>query len=487
MSRFSKRASSSLGFSAERVADGTGNLAGQETPQQRLWRLVTTLFLGKSDSLYYSEHKDDRPIHPTEAIIETVEQMPPTDALSLAEKAARVGIRHGALLALVGLVRKGAKDIVRHADPSVFLGTPREAQDLLALWRLYGSKEGRYPHCLTDLIARAFSLWDEYSLRKHWGSGAYTVRSLMRLVRPKPDQATQDLWSRAARGKEYLKTPDTWEVLISEAGSDQEKRKAAWEKLIGHKKLPALACIRNLNNMLKDGVSLTKLADYIRSLRPKYLDVYNVIKAMAAVPQLTESLLCLVENFYQNSWELPSAEIVIDVSGSMGYLDRNLGNFGGSFLNRAVAVAYAVALASSRSTVWFSSGSDATRTLAIRKMQGNPKNLYHLIEETKLAASGLGGGGIFTAQTIEYLNRHSEPHDLTLVISDSQDTDYPDRANKRPRRSGGLCVEINIAPYQRVHVTERAFPGGGAFGDASGWIVIDGWTTGIVPFLKSRL
>jgi hypothetical protein len=47
-----------------------------------------------------------------------------------------------------------------------------------------------------------------------------------------------------------LPTPETWETLLSEKGN----KSSTWEELIEHKKLPFMAMLRNLRNLIYTGV-----------------------------------------------------------------------------------------------------------------------------------------------------------------------------------------------------------------------------------------
>lgn len=57
--------------------------------------------------------------------------------------------------------------------------------------------------------------------------------------------------SEKAGKRMKLETPETWETQISIKGNKAE----VWEQLIDHKKLPYMAMLRNLRNMIKTGIS----------------------------------------------------------------------------------------------------------------------------------------------------------------------------------------------------------------------------------------
>ncbi|CAK6973113.1 LOW QUALITY PROTEIN: telomerase protein component 1 [Scomber scombrus] len=59
-------------------------------------------------------------------------------------------------------------------------------------------------------------------------------------------------WDRERAGKRMkLKQPETWERLLSQEGN----KAATWEKLIDNKSVPFMAMLRNLRNMITQGIS----------------------------------------------------------------------------------------------------------------------------------------------------------------------------------------------------------------------------------------
>uniref|UniRef100_A0A3Q2XZ07 TROVE domain-containing protein n=1 Tax=Hippocampus comes TaxID=109280 RepID=A0A3Q2XZ07_HIPCM len=61
-------------------------------------------------------------------------------------------------------------------------------------------------------------------------------------------------WERERAGQRMkLKDAETWERLLSQEGN----KAATWEKLIDNKSLPFMAMLRNLRNMIRQGISMT--------------------------------------------------------------------------------------------------------------------------------------------------------------------------------------------------------------------------------------
>lgn len=80
------------------------------------------------------------------------------------------------------------------------------------------------------------------------------LRDALFLTHPKPaDKAMKVLFDKIA--SETLETPYTWEVELSNAGQTGRSKKSVWEELIVSGKLGYMALLRNLRNILQEGVS----------------------------------------------------------------------------------------------------------------------------------------------------------------------------------------------------------------------------------------
>lgn len=114
-------------------------------------------------------------------------------------------------------------------------------------------------------LAECFNKFDEYAFAKYNRDKDVKLKDALFLVHPKPkDENQQLLFNKIV--SDTLETPDTWEVKISQAGQDGTSPKEVWEELISNKKLGYMASLRNIRNMLDDGVSdehLKMVADYI--------------------------------------------------------------------------------------------------------------------------------------------------------------------------------------------------------------------------------
>lgn len=203
-------------------------------------------------------------------------------------------------------IRKTLVDVIQRPD---------EFGEVLAMvW-----KDGKrpIPNTVRKALAQAFHKFNAYQFAKNdHNTAAIRLRDVMFLVHPKPNSPDEaQLFHDIA--SESLRTPDTWEVRISAAKSDVEKR-AAWEVLLTENKLGALALLRNLRNMESVGVS--------RSLIIKALESMDTSKVLpfrfaAAYRNSTGFERVLDKAFQASCGVLPRLAgrtlVLVDHSGSM--------------------------------------------------------------------------------------------------------------------------------------------------------------------------
>lgn len=188
--------------------------------------------------------------------------------------------------------------------------------------------------------------FNEYQYAKYNRKTDVRFADALRLTHPRPvkedetvDHELNDLFKKITKNE--LRTPDTWEVAISEIGkkkyeTETEKNNAfrdEWERLIMGGKLGYMATLRNLRNFLVRGVGekyLKMVAGHISDegsvLKSKqlpfrflsaYMTVYNTgnTKAIPLLAALEKAAKISVQNLDYFSDE--RCLIACDVSGSM--------------------------------------------------------------------------------------------------------------------------------------------------------------------------
>jgi 60 kDa SS-A/Ro ribonucleoprotein len=155
------------------------------------------------------------------------------------------------------------------------LGAIRRADEPKELAAAYKHMRGldnmkKFPSRLRKLLAESLTKFADtpYSFKKYDGGGKDEVNyvDLLRMFHPKPKSEEQAVVFKMVK-EGTLPPIETWETMISAAGSDPNAKKLAWEYLVNNNKLPYMAALRNLRNLLQAGVSpgcMKKVTDLIQ-------------------------------------------------------------------------------------------------------------------------------------------------------------------------------------------------------------------------------
>lgn len=173
------------------------------------------------------------------------------------------------------------------------------------------------PSALKKVMVKCFAKFDEYQLAKYnrvKKELGYTLKQLIRLLHLKspaneimcllgkkyPDTAEvfrksglPGIWDHRRAGQRMkLPIPETWETQISANGN----KACVWEKLIDNGKLPYMAMLRNLKNLILSGLSQKHHEKVQKQLENKIA----VIKSRQSPLQFYEAfkVLTLVEDIY---------------------------------------------------------------------------------------------------------------------------------------------------------------------------------------------
>lgn len=211
---------------------------------------------------------------------------------------------------------------------------PDEITELLAYYAMKnertGTKKlGQLSKQIQLGLQNAFLKFDEYQFGKYNRDGAITLKDAVFLTNPKSDDADKtELIRRIIDGE--LATPYTWETELS-SGKD---KKTAWEQLIASGRFPYMAMLRNLRNLLTDGVnndSLNTVGEFLsnennvkksKQMPFRFLSAYREVKGCnnPMTPFILESLeeaatitASNIKGFDHNT----TVAIACDVSGSM--------------------------------------------------------------------------------------------------------------------------------------------------------------------------
>lgn len=197
--------------------------------------------------------------------------------------------------------------------------------DLTEILAYYLTTYGKpIPNAMKKGLGLSLKRFDEYQLAKYNRDGKVTLRDILRLAHPAPGNS-QTLFNKIMN--DSLETPYTWETQLSQRGNST----AVWEELIDSQKVPYMATLRNLRNIVQANVSaehIDKVAKFIsngdlvlknKQLPFRYLNAYDALQESRG---MTSKLQSAVSDAYLASVaNLPRLQgntaFLVDVSGSM--------------------------------------------------------------------------------------------------------------------------------------------------------------------------
>jgi 60 kDa SS-A/Ro ribonucleoprotein len=405
------------------------------TPEQALRRSVLACLLWESQ--FYEDG-----VEIAGRIRELVPQVAAEKVAALAVEArTAMKLRHAPLL----LVR----EMARHAShrtlvAETLLRVIQRADELAEFVAIYWA-DGRAPLSgqVKKGLAAAFPKFDEYALAKYDRAGPVRLRHVLFLCHAKPrDEEQAALWKRLIDGT--LATPDTWEVALS-AGGD---KRASWERLLGERRLGALALLRNLRNMKDAGVSEPLVLEALDAMKTERVLPFRFIAAARHAPQWEAALEKAMFRSVESREKLRGHTVLlVDVSGSM------------------------TASLSARSDM---QRTDAAYGLAILLREIADKvTLYTFSDDLKQVPSRRGfalrdaldqsqpHSGTLLGQALQKI---ADRYDRIIVITDEQSHD-------RVPAPKGKGYVINVASYRN----------GVGYGP---WTHIDGWSEAVVEYIR---
>lgn len=121
--------------------------------------------------------------------------------------------------------------------------------DMTEIIACHLNRKQKITNAMKKGFARAIGRFDEYQLAKYRGEGkGVKLVDVVNICHPVQTEKNNGAIEKLVNGT--LKSFDTWEVELSAAGSDIEKKKSAWHRLFDEHKLGYFALLRNLRNIL---------------------------------------------------------------------------------------------------------------------------------------------------------------------------------------------------------------------------------------------
>lgn len=317
-----------------------GAKASHISPIQQLRRSVLSCMLW--EDTFYESGQDIATRIKSNAALVTPQQL-----ASLAiEARQKFHLRHTPLLLLLELAKtaRGIPGLTRNTVESV-ISRADEMAELLAIYWKDGKKP--VPNGILKGLKQASLKFNTFQLNKWDRDGDVKLRDVAFLSHFSfPDDERARLIANMANksyfpettkggfsvganlglsGQPHLDSPETWEALIAAAGSHTSKRREIWTDLLKRAinrewgSLGYMAVLRNLNNFIKDGVSVPLIESVIEArIGAHNVLPFRYIQAAKVAPQFHKSLDKALRECVSFWDELSGTTIIcVDCSGSM--------------------------------------------------------------------------------------------------------------------------------------------------------------------------
>lgn len=263
---------------------------------------------------------------------------------------------------------------------------------------------------------------NEYQIGKYKMKGKeYNMYDLINITHAHSDAITK-------YKNDILDSPDTWEVKMS-AASSQEERKDEWKRLVKEKKLGYLALIRNLRNIMDADIDESFIT---YDLVPQLINEEKIKKSNVFPYQIYTAYKNMeVHNFYVvsalekafriacgNVDKLPGKSVILlDVSGSMDcpYSKNSCMSI------KEIGACYAAMMYISQDCDFVKFGNTACK-----KVYNKLDNVFSIIDQM-VRNDGCGWG---TNERMAFAELNQK-YDRIFLVSDMQVMDEPSWCNDR--------------------------------------------------------
>lgn len=358
------------------------------------------------------------------------------------------------------------------------------------------------PNSLKKGIAESFKNFDEHQVgkyKKQNTKGAVSFKDVIMLTHPKqPSEIIKKILDKK------LKTPITWETELSAKGNKKE----VWENLLDSNKLPYMASLRNIRNILNANVSerhIDKLCKFIadaeqvkrsKQLPFRFFSAYKEIEneSNPSASQFLDALEDAITVSYENIPKIPGTTLIAcDTSGSMqvpiskrSSVERYdigllLGAMGSKFTDKCILGMFG----------------DTWKVINTTKRSGIIKDTMYM--HTRVGEVGYSTNGFLV---IRWANEKKIHVDRFMFFSDNQLWDSTQDRNihlSESSRIGNsfrrdvhtvykelLDYRKSINPNARMYIFDLAGYGTTSFPEQDNKVIgISGWSDKIFNFIKT--
>lgn len=376
-----------------------------------------------------------------------------------------------------------AREMVRHNESKPLVSDlltriirrPDECGELLSIyWKEDKTKSAPLANQIKKGIAKAFNKFDAYQLQKYTGAARMksdiNPRAVMFICHPKPedydkfdftvhnrtskrakfmgDKARRHtdgkglLWNQMINGT--LPKADTWE---------HDDTKDGWESRLREGKVPAMAFIQNLRNMVKKNVDESLILKGFKDIDMHWALPFRFITAARILPRFEPQLEdALFKCLSTKDKFMGTTVLLVDVSGSMNYKLSDK-----SEVDRMdAACGLGILLREQCENVRTFSFSDDVKEVPSRRG-------FALAEAIK---NSQPHGGTYLAKAIKDINKKVK-YDRLIIVTDEQSHDgYSDPL------PGTNSYIINVGTYKKGVGYEQS-------------VHISGWSDSILDYISA--
>lgn len=417
----------------QQATNKAGGAAFSMAPEMELTHAVLTTFL---DDKYYESGKDRK-----DRISQLINKCDPQFVSNLAVIARKEFHLRSVSHLLAGEL---AKEYGGEAIKNLIMGVTERPDDLMEIAAYVGTP---MPKAVKRGIRNAILKFSPYQLAKYKGEGRdFSLVDLFNLTHPKVQHASEEqakAWDALMKGE--LKSFDTWETDVSNAGSEQDRKKA-FENLLLENKMGYMAVLRNINNFIKYGISpeakasaIKKLTDPKEVAKSKQLP-FRFITAFDNVQgdrEYTDAISEAMDIAVSNVTDLGGKVLIaVDASGSMS----------GDPIKKASIFAATLVKANKNADL-------ILYDTSVKKAVFSTKT--PVIDISKSIQQQAMGGGTNTGLVFEYAILEKKNYDRIIIISDNESwkhgwSDTPDTIFRKYKAINGadpFVYAIDIQGY----------------------------------------
>lgn len=210
----------------------------------------------------------------------------------------------------------------------------------------------KFPNALKKGFAKAFDKFDGYQLAKYSGKNKEVkLVDIVNLVHPIPTIKNKEALALLIKGE--LKSTDTWESKLSQAGQTAENEEDlaqlkadAWDELIKSRKIGYFALLKNLRNIITQSPESvpaacellvdTNMISKSRVLPFRFTTAYEEIGKLGSSKEVRDVLVAINQALDISVSNVPKFDgdtlVVMDVSGSMSGRPSEIASLFGAIL-----------------------------------------------------------------------------------------------------------------------------------------------------------